>query len=317
MVLDEYTQDAIGRDYGRDVHEHARNELRELPGLLVVDAGSTAAAAPAFRISYLNLAKSGTSGDGPYVQVEMVFEVQAREVGADGTVSYHPVFRSAPPPPGVVDMPQYVARLQMMPSFDAQPDLLGSSARMSARPANRPSVPTDCIERKAGRCPYTAADVAAFTILSWYLETNSPDPRLVQRLHAMLPDASTPSGLWMMALVNLQKHRLLRLDLTERLAAWQRVGLDNADLGDELLAQVVADESRSDVMNRMRELLLKDPPNRAWLEAGAARLRLVKLLATDLKNEPGAQAILQEVAATDPALEIRAAASQVAGLQPE
>jgi hypothetical protein len=133
----------------------------------------------------------------------------------------------------------------------------------------------------------------------------------------MLPDASTPSGLWMMALVNLQKHRLLRLDLTERLAAWQRVGLDNADLGDELLAQVVADESRSDVMNRMRELLLKDPPNRAWLEAGAARLRLVKLLATDLKNEPGAQAILQEVAATDPALEIRAAASQVAGLQPE
>jgi hypothetical protein len=214
-------------------------------------------------------------------------------------------------------MPQYVARLQMMPSFDSQPDLLGSSARMSARPANRPSVPTDCIERKAGRCPYTAADVAAFTILSWYLETNSPDPRLAQRLHAMLRDASTPSGLWMMALVNLQKHRQLRLDLTERLAAWQRVGQDNPELGDELLAQMVADESRAQVLNQLRDLLLKDSPNQTWLGVAAGRLRLVKLLATDLKNEPDAQAILQEVAASDPVFEVRAAAKQATGADPE
>jgi hypothetical protein len=317
LVLDEYTQDAIGRDFGRQVYEHARQELRALPGVALIDAGSTAATAPAFRITYLNLAKSGTSGEGPYVQVEMVFEVQASDAGADGTASYHPVFRSAPPPPDVVDMPSYVARLQMMPSFDAQPDLLGSSARTSARPANRPSIPADCIERQAGRCPYTSADVAAFTILSWYLETNSPDSGLAQRLHAMLRDASTPSGLWMMALVNLHKHRQLHLDVTERLAAWQRVGLDYPELGDELLAQMLADESRVDVVNQVRGLLLKDSPDRRWSEASAARLRLVALLAKDLKNEPGAQAILQEVAATDPVFEVRAEAKRVLGVQPE
>jgi hypothetical protein len=315
LVLDQATNDATGREYGRQVYEHAREELRALPGLVLVDAAAAAAAAPAFRITYLNLAKSGRIGEELAVQVELVFEVQALRPGADGAGTYQPVFRSSPPPPGVVDMPPAVARQEMIPSFNDEPMLLMSSARMSARPANRPALPADCIERREGRCPYTPADVAAFTILSWRLQTNSPDRRLVERLHAMLRDSSTPPGLWFMGLINLRKYGKLHLDMAELLAASERIGGEDPALEAELMRDVLTVDSRPVLMRWLRDRLLSEslPGDRVTTD----RMRLLELLATELKNEPGTQAILESVAATDPVFEVRAAAKRALGAEPE
>jgi hypothetical protein len=178
-------------------------------------------------------------------------------------------------------------------------------------------VPADCIERRESRCKYTAADIAAFTILSWRLHTTPPDPLLAERLHAMLRDSSSPPGLWLMALVNLHKYQKLRLDLPGLLAAWERVGGDDPALGDELMSDALKLASRPDLMRQVRDMLLRELPNAHRSVDSGLRTRLVLLLATDLRNEPDARGILESVAANDPEFDVRAAAKRALGAEPE
>jgi hypothetical protein len=318
LVLDQaMAGDAIGRDFGLHIYERAREELRALPGVVLVDAGAVPVAAPAFRITYFNLSKSETGSEELSVQMEMVFEVEAFQPGADGAGTYEPVFRSSPPPPGVVDMPPSVRGKESIPSFSQEPWVLASSARVSVRPGAGPTVPADCIERRESRCKYTAADIAAFTILSWRLHTTPPDPLLAERLHAMLRDSSSPPGLWLMALVNLHKYQKLRLDLPGLLAAWERVGGDDPALGDELMSDALKLASRPDLMRQVRDMLLRELPNAHRSVDSGLRTRLVLLLATDLRNEPDARGILESVAANDPEFDVRAAAKRALGAEPE
>jgi hypothetical protein len=314
LVLDQMATDATGRDYGQRVYERARVELGALAGVVLVE-GDTAATAPAFRITYTNFSKY-PAGPEPNIAVEMLFKVEALRRSADGAGIYQNVFWSHPPPFRVADIPPSIMAEYLQP-FDRKFVTLRASARRSFRPAAQPGVPAGCIERRDSRCPYTPADIAAFTILSWRLETTAPDPLLVARLHAMLRDPSTPPGLWLMSLDNLQKHGKLRLELHELLAAWERVGDDDAALGEELMRETLKVASRPELMRQVRELLLREPPNERRQTGGGFRTGLVLLLATELQNEPEARSMLESVAATDPVFEVRAAAKRALGVEPE
>jgi hypothetical protein len=213
-------------------------------------------------------------------------------------------------------MPPSIRQLQRVPSFDQEPWLLMSSAKVSIRPDASPAVAHECIERREGRrCPYTPADIAAFTILSWRLRTAAPDALLTERLHAMLRDPSSPPGLWLMALVNLHQYRKLHLDPPELLAAVVRIGDDDPALRAALAREAVKAGGRADLMRRVRDLLRGELPNGD--RSSRDRMALVNLLATEFRNEPDARAILESVATIDPAFEIRAAAKQALGLEPE
>jgi hypothetical protein len=316
LVMDQMARDAIGRDYGHRVFEHAREELNALAGVVLVNGETAGSASPDFRITYTNFSESPPGGPEPYIAVEMLFKVEAFRPGADGAGVYQKVFWSTPPPPGVVDIPPSIRAEYSAPSFDRGTATLMSSARVSFRPGAGPSVPVDCVEQREARCRYTPADIAAFTILSWRLETTVPDPMLAARLHAMLRDVSTPFGLWLMALDNLLKYKL-PLDLPELLSALERVGDgdDDPTLHAELIRNVLAAGNKPAVMRWLRERLLRKQPNGD--RALADRLSLVKVLTTEFRNEPDAQDILESVAATDPSFEVRVAAKRALGEEPE
>lgn len=317
LVLNQLTDDAAGRDFGQQVYESAREELDALPGLLLVDGTVTGASIPAFRITYTNLATSGFPLAGrsdepsrtPIVTTELVFMVEAFQPGADGAGSYRIVFWSGDPP--TCTSPECISRYRALPPVPPSTRL----DMVSVRPGVPPFLPVECTGSRGDRCAYTAADIAAYTILSWRLKTTAPDPLLVERLRAMLVDSSAPPALWMMAYENLGRHGKLRADASGLLADG---GVNHdAELRAALVAALINGGNGRELMRLAEDRLFGMLPNTDRKGRSAVRTGLVKLLATELRNEPGAPAMLQSVAANDPDPHVRAEARRVLGLDPE
>jgi len=293
LQLDQATDDATGQNFGQRVYERAREELRMLPGVVLLDADSAGAAMPAFRITFTNLSKSGGSF----------------YLGSDGLVAFP-----------VKGDEQLLVNALLYLKVEALPP--GAADASVYRTGITAFVPVECIGLRKDRCPqartgnYLApSDCATYFILSWYLQRTPPDPRLVDRLREMLRDSSTPAPLWQMALASLSKYRKLRLDASGLLAAANRVVSADPALAAELARSALSGASRSDLAAQMQDLLLRELPDGSRPTDSALRKELVLLLATDLKNEPAARGILESVAANDPDFEVRAAAKRALGTE--
>jgi hypothetical protein len=88
------------------------------------------------------------------------------------------------------------------------------------------------------------------------------------------------------------------------------------ELRASVTSALVRSGSGPELMRLVQDRLFRELPNADRAAGFATRSGLVKLLATDLRNEPGVLAMLESVAATDPNSEVRAEAERILRVLP-
>lgn len=272
LVLNQETDDAKGRDLGQQVYAQAREELRKLPGLVLVDAGETGTATPALRMTYTTGMTSGIFS-GP----TLGFKVEAFQPGDDGAGTFHTVFDDGGQALMCIKPPTEPCHIT--PSDIAAYDVLSWHLKTTA--------PDPALEERLHAILVDSSAPILLRIMSFI----SLDHYKKLRMDAGEVRAAG------------------ELLIAAPLGAHPFVDLDPA-LQTKLLSALGHANGR-DVMTVVQDLLTREAPNGDRVAGIQARTKLVDLLATDLRNEPAALVTLESVAVDDPGFDVRAEARRV------
>jgi len=304
LELIQETDDAMGVTFGQQVYERAREELRALAGVVLVDAREDGNSTPAVRMAYTNSSKSGTEfflgpdglpapagkqSDELLFAPDLRFAVEGLYSGGDASGS---------------------CETRLGEQVIVQPCGGGEAHRIVYLGGRAIPMPADCVGQRTERCRTTPSDIAALTILQWRLWATPPDPALEERLHAMLNVSSVPD-LRFMAFNSLVKYKKLRMDAGELRAVADLILTADATLRAELVNASLKVGNAPELMRQARDLLLREKPNGDRAAGFLTRGYLVTLLAQELRNEPDARATLESVADSDPYFEVREQAKRV------
>jgi len=309
LELIQKTDDATGQAFGLQVYERARQELRALSGVVLVDAAQDGADKSSLHMTYTNYSTTGTDfPPGPYGMpvgannkvdelffgAQLMFEVENVQSDSD-------------------ERGMCAAAREVTASGEPRTIRQSCVGRMVYSSGAGFLVPAECIGLRTDRCHTTASDVAATTILGWRLETTPPDAALEERLHAML-QAPTPPGLRVMPFNALVKHKRLRLEAGElRSVADLILVADDPAVRDELVKASMKVGNGSDLLRHAKDLVFRDKPNGVRETGFQTRQYLVRLIGNELRSQPESRSILESIAVNDPYFDVREEAKRALG----